>query len=93
MSVFNDNRTAIEGRVLGAVTRYFLALENNSAEVSKETLQKLFHFDHKTENLVSYYNSTIQKVARYFATESTDGSWSDFQCTLALDIYKDYVKK
>ena len=90
---FIDNRQAIEDRVLGAVTRYFLAMDAQSDQVTTEGLRKIHASDTKSENVAYYYEATMKYVEAYFNTESTSGAWSDFQCTLALAIYGDYTRK
>lgn len=92
MGVFIYNRAAIEERVLGAVIQYFLVTENGNPELTKFAFQKAFSVDYRVENLVAYYQYTLDRVAKYFSTQSTTGAWSDFQCNLALSIYSDYVK-
>lgn len=90
---FIDNRRAIEDRVLGAVTRYFLAMDTQTDEVTGEGLQKVHLGASSSENLAYYYRAAMECVETYFSTETTSGSWSDFQCNLSLAIFSDYVKK
>ena len=90
---FIDNRSAIEDRVLGAVTRYFLAMDSQTDRVTVDGLAKVHSKASKTENVVYYYEATMKCVEMYFNTESTSGAWSDFQCGLVLAIYHDYTKK
>lgn len=90
---FIDNRQAIEDRVLGAVTRYFLAMDSQSDQVTAAGLRKIHFSNTKAENVVYYYEATMKCVEKFFNTECTSGSWSDFQCSLALAIYSDYTRK
>lgn len=90
---FIDNRKAIEDRVLGAVTRYFLVMDTRTDEVTGEGLQKIHVGSSASENIAYCYRAAMQCVETYFNRESTSGSWSDFQCSLAMSIFNDYVKK
>lgn len=90
---FIDNRKAIEDRVLGAVTRYFLMMDSQSDCVTAHGLSKIHSKKSKTENIFDYYQTTMRHVGMYFSTQSSAGSWSDFQCTLVISIFNDYVKK
>lgn len=90
---FIDNRWAIQDRVLGAVTRYFLAMDSQSDHVTVAGLAKIHSKASMTENVVYYYEATMKCVEMYFNTESTSGAWSDFQCSLVLAIYSDYTRK
>lgn len=90
---FIDNRKAIEDRVLGAVTRYFLVTDTRTDEVTGEGLQKIHVGASASEDIAYVYRATMQHVESYFNDQMSRGSWSDFQCTLVLSIFNDYVKK
>lgn len=92
LAEFQNNRTAIEQRILGAVIQYFVMSNSGIYVVTAEGLQNTFSTERVATNTMSYYQDTLVKVGKYFHSQCTDGSWSDLQCTLACDIYRDYCK-
>lgn len=91
IKLFRENQKAIEDRVMGATMEYWVWAQSGERRIDGDSLQKSFNGKHTCENFVHYYNDTINRVAQYFRNPSTSGSWTDFQCNLAIAIYADYV--
>lgn len=90
--VFNDNRTAIVERVLGATMRHCLYSETKSAIFTEESLWRITYDKYRRDCFVAHFEDTLTKMSSYFETLHIGAAYSDFQAQLALDLHKDYIR-
>lgn len=90
--VFSYNRVSIEEWVLGATLRHLMRMSTSHGAIDAEAITKLANSTVAGHNAYQYYRDTLEKVSCYFTNQRTNGSWSDFQCEIALKVFAVYVK-
>ena len=83
---YQDNKQAIQQRILGALVMHIIASEMQTNMVDAIGLKALTRTINKTENLIHYYRDTLGKVDMFFETNKIDGKYSDFQANLCLEL-------
>jgi hypothetical protein len=93
IETFNANKKAITERVIGSVLQHFIKRGSGEETISHSSLKLITLTKQSRDEIKNYIDDTLKHTEDFFSVAKLGEHWTDHQCDLIMDIYRQYSKQ
>lgn len=93
LETFKVNKKAITERIIGSVLQHFIKRASGEEVISHSSLKFITLTKQSRDEIKNYIDDTVKRTEDFFIHFKLGEHWTDHQCELIMDIYRQYSKQ